>query len=133
MGKLKEVYREVMPMGLRKPILGIMKQIELACITLAYKIGKYDKNLEEEIQYVVRNHKISVFPYKWQEEYRTDNITVYIDEEKNMKYVLRNGKRLYFPRNYSIDMVKETYLNLLIEQDKRSPHLYLTENSGGGY
>jgi hypothetical protein len=43
----------------------------------------------------------------------------------NLPYVLHQGKKLYFPRNYSEEMVGEIYKSLLTEQDEQCAHKYV--------
>ena len=48
-----------------------------------------------------------------------------MDESRGLHYVLKDGKRLYFRRNTPLDKIARNYRELVMEQDKRSPHHYL--------
>jgi hypothetical protein len=54
-----------------------------------------------------------------------DGVDVCMDSSAGLKYVLFEGKRLYFIRGRSDAAVKRAYLNLLREQVPASPHCYL--------
>jgi len=82
----------------------------------------------------IRNHKhyssisrIKTFPYPFSDNYSTQNVKIFLDGSNNLLYVIRNGKKLYFRRNMSYKKAIKLYNSLLIEQDKESAHLYLTD------
>lgn len=52
---------------------------------------------------------------------------VYTDEKSGLKYVLENNKRLYYPADFSNRHISYCYQSILIEQNTKSPHLYLDE------
>ena len=68
-------------------------------------------------------YKMLHFPYAFPLDYQADDIQIYFSAE-NSKYVMFEGKKLFFPSSMSDHMIKENYTSLLIEQDKRSPHCY---------
>jgi hypothetical protein len=45
-----------------------------------------------------------------------------------MRYVLQDGKRLYFKKRWKEKRIKRAYSELLREQDINSPHRYITES-----
>ena len=45
-----------------------------------------------------------------------------------MNYIVRNGRRLYGKRNWSKEKFRGYYAGLIIEQDKESPHCYISDN-----
>ena len=67
---------------------------------------------------------ISPYPYLWKREYEKRHYEVRTDTDTKLPYVIHNGKRLYFCRNMSMNLVETLYRSLLIEQDRRSPHRY---------
>lgn len=75
----------------------------------------------------LKNNPVTVFPYEFSRKYRSCEITVLCDEDINLKYVLHEGKKLFFKRSWSVKAIKEYYTELLIEQDVDSPHRYLTD------
>ncbi len=75
----------------------------------------------------LQNNKLCVFPYPFQHDYKRSAIKVYSDKARGLRYVLCDGKRLYFKRNTSTRGIKRAYNYLAMEQDKQSPHRYLTD------
>lgn len=98
---------------------------------LRKKIISFHKHSkDEEILPIVdflKNNKLEVFPYPFAKKYNKETITVFENEENKLKYVLHQGKKLYFKRSMSIAHIKSLYQGLLFDQDENSPHLYLTE------
>jgi predicted RNA methylase len=78
------------------------------------------------LDYLKHNAILPIFPYEYTKNYKPENVTVYEDSEKEIRYVLQEGKRLYFKRNWDEKQIREYYNGLLIEQDKMSPHRYET-------
>lgn len=66
----------------------------------------------------------TVYPYSWEKEYLQHNHEVHFDSERNLNYVIHNGRKLYFKRNLP-NGVDDLYNTLLIEQDIRSGHRYV--------
>lgn len=93
-----------------------------------YADSAYDKRYQNEIEWIVRNKRIEVFPYEWVKEYDDFGTEVFTDKELKMKYVLHNGKRLYFPKGYSAKFIQRYYRSLVVEQDKRSAHHYFSDD-----
>ncbi|HRX12489.1 MAG TPA: hypothetical protein P5210_12605, partial [Draconibacterium sp.] len=126
MNKLtSQIYRIVVPKFIRKRILAknLPKSI------LKYYAGLPEPPSDEinlVLNYLSRN-PIAVFPYEFQDEYIADNIEVFDDREKGLKYVLMDGKRLYFKKRWSSKKIRNLYNLLSKEQDIRSPHRYLTD------
>ncbi|MBK6282520.1 MAG: methyltransferase [Draconibacterium sp.] len=125
MNKLtSQIYRIVVPKFIRKRILAK---------NLPKSIQKYYAGLPEPpsaeitsvLNYLSKN-PIVVFPYDFQDEYIAENIEVFDDMEKGLKYVLMDGKRLYFKKRWGTKKIQDLYNLLSKEQDIRSPHRYLT-------
>jgi hypothetical protein len=70
-------------------------------------------------------HGITSYPYDYSLEYRRLKIEVKIDEDSQLPFVIHNGRRLYFPGNYSFEKVTKDYRALITEQDPRSTHRYV--------
>jgi hypothetical protein len=87
----------------------------------------HDKELIEALDHL-KMYGFNVFPHPFREKYKTGDIEVFSDDNNGLKYVLTDGKRLYFKRSSSIRSIKRAYRNLLMEQDALSPHRYLTDN-----
>jgi len=68
-----------------------------------------------------------VFPYSFTEDYISSEIEVYNDKALGLFYVLHDNKKLYYSRDYKTEAsVRENYNYIRIEQDKKSPHCYMT-------
>lgn len=48
-------------------------------------------------------------------------------DEEDFPYIMFEGKRMYFPQTYNFDTYygKEVVRNILMEQEEKSPHLYI--------
>jgi hypothetical protein len=69
-----------------------------------------------------------VFPYQFVFDYDHNQVKVFRDEERDMFYVLHQGHRLYYSRDFkSENDIRLIYNGILMEQDVRSPHRYLTD------
>jgi hypothetical protein len=87
--------------------------------------NEQDTEISEIINYFESN-AFSVFPYDFTKKYNPDDINVFIDKSCNMKYILHDNKRMYFPRKWNLVSIRNYYNGLCIEQDKDSPHRYET-------
>jgi hypothetical protein len=79
-----------------------------------------------EILDYLKSHPLSVLPYFYTERHNPKDVAVYRDNDKEMHYVLQDGKRLYFKKGWDEKQVQTYYNGLLIEQDSLSPHCYET-------
>lgn len=69
-----------------------------------------------------------ILPYEFVTEYENRNVEVLKDDNSGLFYVMHNGRKLFYSRDYSrIEVVRYAYNNICIEQDERSPHRYLSE------
>ena len=75
----------------------------------------------------LRANPITVYPYAFQEKYAPADVSVYTDDASGLKYVLEDGKRLYFKRRFREADIRRYYSGLQKEQDPDSPHRYLSE------
>lgn len=97
---------------------------------LAY-YQSYPEKINDEVQLVLnflRKNPLCLFPYNFTRKYQTLNIGVYKDHERSLHYVLYNGKRMYFKKSWPAAVIKDAFVNLLMEQDTESPHRYLAGN-----
>jgi hypothetical protein len=121
------IYRVLVPKPLRTAIL---KK------SLRGKILKYFSSLPEnevndehhEVLRYLENNPVRIFPYPFHDNYSVEKIEVFFDSQKRMRFVLQDGKRLYFKRRWNEKRIKRAYSDLLREQDISSPHRYLTES-----
>jgi hypothetical protein len=92
-------------------------------------IPKNEVNDEQkEVLQFLRKNEIRIFPYPFHADYSPDKIEVLYDPEKEMRYVLQDGKRLYFKKRWGIKKIRKSYCELMREQDINSPHRYLTDS-----
>jgi len=94
---------------------------------------KRKKLFKNELSYIMEKatekqlHSF-VIPYPFVENYLSEKIQVYKDDDNGLYYVIHQGKRLYYSRDYSTESaVRENYNYILIEQDADSPHSYISE------
>lgn len=85
--------------------------------------------LAQAVDYVCRNG-VSIFPHEFREKY--DTLPVEVREEDGMAWVMRNGRRLWFPCARDPKSTAGNYRSLLREQDPQSPHCYETAGFGFG-
>ncbi|MEY2924908.1 MAG: hypothetical protein RLZZ337_1456 [Bacteroidota bacterium] len=113
------------PKPLRKSMLrALMKQTILDYYNSLPP--KQISEAEHEALTFVRRNGPEVFPYNFSKKYNKEDVEVHLDKSNGLKYVVENGRKLYFKRKSSIRGVKRNYNALRIEQDKKSAHRYLT-------
>lgn len=111
----------------------IRKRI-LARVIRANVLNYYDglqEPLSDEISDAlayIRAKGITVFPDESLDQYVPGDVEVYDDPGKGLKYVLLDGKRLYYKRSWSKGRIRKTFNGLRKEQDPRCPHCYENEH-----
>jgi Methyltransferase FkbM domain len=129
--KNKSLYRMLVPKFIRSAISD--HQIKKQIFEHYGSLPKGSVNDEEKLALnYLRSNKLCVFPYQFQHNYNREDISVFKDDKLNLKYVMCDGKRLYFKRTSSSRGIKRNYNFLLIEQDLKSPHRYLTNDFNVG-
>jgi hypothetical protein len=102
------------------------------CRTISYlrrlPEGDITDEQREVLDYLIHHPMPSMFPYEYVQKYRPEDIVAYLDTNRGMRYVLQDGKRLYFRRGWNEKQVQGYYCSLSIEQDRLSPHRYETSN-----
>lgn len=83
---------------------------------------------QKQVLYYLKRNLISVFPYNFTKKYKCKRLEILKDKSNNLNYIVENGKRLYFRRDWKKNYIKKCYPVLQIEQDIESPHRYLTED-----
>jgi len=125
--KKKSFYHKLVPKFIREPL----RHRDIKKTILHYYENLPEDKINEEEKAAVsylRNNRLSIFPYPFQENYKPKDIKVFQDEKLKLKYILFDGKRLYFRRKSSKRGVRRGYHYLLVEQDINSPHRYLTDD-----
>lgn len=88
-------------------------------------VKDYLKRVAPELR--APNYLPILIPYDWTKSYYDKIISIYFDNSCGLPYVIHEGKKLFFPKSYSKEKVEISYKQLLIEQDKRSPHRYFSD------
>ncbi len=126
------IYKAVIPKFISEKIT--MYRDAGGLNTLRKNILKYYSDLpvksiseeQREILDYLKKHPVKIFPYAFTKKYRSNKIQVYTDEKMQLHYVLHNQKKLFFKRGWTKNDIRNNYKDLLIEQDKQSPHKYLS-------
>ena len=120
-----KIYRIIVPKFIRKKILA--KQLHDSILNYYASLPESpDKELATVLNYLETN-PIAVFPYEFQNKYIADDIEVFDDQAKGLRYVMLDGKKLYFKKRWSKKRIRHSFNELTKEQDLQSPHRYLTE------
>lgn len=82
---------------------------------------------EKLILEYLKTHDISVFPYEFANQYNPANIELFKDSKLGLFYMVWEGKKLFY-KNGNKRKAQKYFNSLLLEQDDRSPHRYLTDN-----
>ena len=129
--KSKSLFQRIIPKFIRKPISD--HQVKKTILNYYDSLPGMLINEEEKVALdYLRKNKLCVFPYPFQHKYKRKDISVFEDDKLKLKYILFDGKRLYFKRSSSSRGIRRNYNALLIEQDINSPHRYLTDSFNPG-
>lgn len=93
-----------------------------------YYRSSEDPELRRVMSYTVSNG-IHMFPYEFRLKYASEAVKVCFDENIGYPYVLMNVGRVYFPKEMQEAEIKSGFASALMEQDEKSPHRYLSENT----
>ncbi|MFL5753384.1 MAG: FkbM family methyltransferase [Bacteroidia bacterium] len=130
---VKHLYRTVIPESIRYKILEARKKRRVEKQKkeiLSYYDTLPKDRLTPEVREVVdylRKNPLHVFPYAFQKEFDSAKVRVFT-AESGLRYVMHEGKKLYFKRNYPEEMIRNSYAFLQCEQHPDSPHRYLTDS-----
>ena len=120
------IYRIIVPKFIRKKIVAKM----LRASVLEY-YAKLSEPLSDEVEKVLeylRNRPVVMFPDYFQDEYVEDAVEVLDDKGLDLRYVMFDGKRLYFKKRWSKKRIRKSFNELIKEQDSRCPHCYEAKN-----
>ena len=94
-------------------------------------IFRYHSNTKDpeilEILDYLQEHSITIFPYDFRHKYNPGSVQIYYDSGKDLKYVIHEENRMFFKRAMSDRAIRDLYSGLLIDQDKNSPHRYISK------
>jgi hypothetical protein len=82
---------------------------------------------KEAVLKILRKNPVYMIPYAYDYIPPLHKITVY-DDGSEYKYVLHDGKKLFFPAGWTTLQIQMTYTSLMREQHIKSPHRYETED-----
>jgi len=120
------IYRILIPKFIRKRILA--KQLRASILSYYANLPEVPSEELEVVLDYLKTNPIEVFPYHFQNQYIADKIEVLDDPEKGLRYVMLDGKKLYFKKRWSKQRIQHSFNELTKEQDLQSPHRYLNEN-----
>jgi hypothetical protein len=133
-GLIGSAYRSIIPENMRRQFSLFFKNDDLNKLRkeiLHFYRRLPDKQISEEqaevISYLKKN-PLSIFPYPFSEKYDYRVVQVFLDSNLDLRYVIVDGNRLYFKRQWSEDLIRGCYSFLQMEQDIESPHRYLTDD-----
>ncbi len=128
-----KIYRTLLPESLRYKILEARKagKLEKQKQEILRYYDTLPKNqltpeIEEVLSYL-RKNPLHVFPYDFQKKYNPRSVDVGTGES-GLKYVLHEGKKIYFKRSWPANRIQDSYSFLMCEQHMDSPHRYLTSD-----
>lgn len=124
---LFSVYRILVPKPLRRIILKRNMRLKI----LGYFRGLPGEEVNEEQKVVVKyleNKPLEIFPYPFTGNYLPEEVVILSDPVNGMKYVMNNGKKLYFRKGWTNSRIRKSWSELMKEQDPESPHRYLTDD-----
>lgn len=121
---LFQLYRIIVPKPVRTAVL--KKTLRLKILRYYASLPAEQVNAEKkEVLNWLRNNELAIFPYSFSSKYKPEDVEVTYDPEVKLRYVMHDGKRLYFRRGWGSTRIKRAWADLLREQDIDSPHRYL--------
>lgn len=122
-----QLYRIFVPKPIRRAILHKQIKQGLVCYWTTHPELKDNKEWNRVIPFV-QTRGVHTFPYSFIDGYKKEEVEVWVDDNNGFKYVVHEGKRLFFRKNWSCDRIQRAYRDLCMEQDVESPHRYLSES-----
>lgn len=136
MNAIKKILKTIIPENIRSAIAlrmarskqeQFLKKLRSDILSYYRQQTEVTPEQQEVIDYLQSN-SVTVFPYAFRKKYDKGAIKVEFDQDKGLRYVWHEGKKLYFKRSYTDNMIRSLYYGLQLDQDPDSPHLYLTDN-----
>ena len=87
---------------------------------------KISRELSEPIDFLKHN-PLTYFPCNLSSKYCAENVQLFFDQGIGLNFALIDGKRLYFKRGWTESECIQYCYCIQAEQDKNSPHRYLSE------
>jgi hypothetical protein len=124
---LFQIYRILVPKPLRTILL--KRSLRARILNFYDSLPQNELNAEQKsVIHYIENNEVRILPYSFHLKYSPETIEVKYDWEKSMRYVLQDGKRLYFKKRWGEKKIRRSYCDLMREQDPESPHRYLTDS-----
>lgn len=134
--KIKSLIKLFVPYGIvilrRKLLKGVYGEL-YSYENIRLKIKNYflslskddidDPEIIEIIDYFGK-YGFSALPYEFTRKQHASDIDVFFDKTAELLYVMHRNKRLYFPKGWSGDMVRNYYIGIPMTEDEASPHCY---------
>ena len=121
------VYRLLVP----KPVRNILLKRKVRKNILSHFSSLPPEKINDEHREILDylgNNPVSLFPYPFDSGYPPENIEVFLDKSNGMRYVLQDGKRLYFKKGWGSMKIRRAFAALSKEQDPACPHCYLSDD-----
>lgn len=125
------IYRVLVPKPIRSCLLKKSLRKKITRLLSSLPESELNREQKEVLEYLEKN-PVSLFPYAFDSKYPRESVEVFTDTSNGMKYVLQEGRRLYFKKGYSNAKVKTAFAALAKEQDPDCPHCYLSDDFGLG-
>lgn len=105
---------------------------ELSALFMKRKIINYLNKKEnsgyKNIATYLNNNKMTIFPYNFTKQYQISNIDIKKDTSNNLYYTNYYNIDIYLKSKFTSKYRAARYFkNILLEQNKHSPHRYTTE------
>ena len=119
------IYMILVPKFIRKIILA--KHLRTSILNYYANLPETPSSEIHEVLEYLKSNPIAVFPYDFQNKYDAEKIEVLDDKVKGLRYVMLDGKKLYFKKRWSKKRIRHSFNELTKEQDAKSPHRYLND------
>lgn len=121
------IYRILVPKPLRTVILKRNLRRKILRYYSSLPVNEVNNDQQDILKYL-ENNTVTTFPYPFSHNYSPEKIEVFADPVNKMKYVMQDGKKLYFKKRWSEKRIRRAYADLSREQDPGSPHRYLSDS-----
>lgn len=127
MSAIYNFYKAILPSSVRWKI--IKRDLSNTIVSYLDSLSKEEFTSDKKVVYdYVKENGVAIFPYNFTKKYRASEIEVFENKENGLKYVMHEGKKLYFKKHWTAKRIRNSYNDLLMEQDTESPHRYLTDD-----
>ncbi|MGE5609755.1 MAG: FkbM family methyltransferase [Bacillota bacterium] len=118
-----------------RPMMCWVQSKRLGGLIRAYYRSNQSTEIREILQFLESNPRVrlpldTMPPYDYVREHRAEDVEVQTDDSNGYSYVVCKGNRIYFPREYSSEVIRKAVVTAYTEQDRRSPHVYLSDTFG---